>query len=122
MKTFQSLWKFSNPSGGRAHERVRALRLVREQRGVRLDVAREVAQAARHLARERDVRRIDQVGKEARAPLAQKAFVLTGRYDSAIASYLGEAVDADEGVEDGATLTVIVDTEVILLRSTSGQE
>ena len=29
---------------------------------------------------------------------------------------------ADESVEDGATLTVIVDTEVILLRSTSGQE
>lgn len=32
--------------------------------------------------------------------LAQKTFVLTARYDSAIAAYLGDAVDADEDVED----------------------
>lgn len=32
--------------------------------------------------------------------LAQKAFVLTARYDSAIAAYLGDAVDGDQGIEE----------------------
>jgi phosphoribosylaminoimidazolecarboxamide formyltransferase/IMP cyclohydrolase len=32
--------------------------------------------------------------------LAAKAFLLTARYDSAIAAYLGDAVDEDEGIED----------------------
>ena len=37
--------------------------------------------------------------------LAQKTFVLTARYDSAIAAYLGDAVDADErGGRDAASL------------------
>jgi len=57
-----------------------------------------------------------------------KAIVVKSLLAEAVVVKVGDSVLtdeqplADESVEDGATLTVIVDTEVILLRSTSGQE